>query len=64
MDTILTKYGVLKGVVSAEFYAYGNLKECILDEINEIETSTFLIKQQLLKIKSKCSSCSGCEACG
>jgi len=36
MNAVLTKYGDLKGVVSAEFYSNGILKECILDEYNEI----------------------------
>lgn len=39
MNAILTRYGSLKGVVSEEFYSNGSLKECILDEENEMKTS-------------------------
>lgn len=43
MNAILTKYGSLKGVVSEEFYPNGSLKECTLDEKNEIKTNYGLL---------------------
>lgn len=38
METIQTKYGVLKGISSAECYKQGTLKECILTVYNELLT--------------------------
>lgn len=38
MSEVLTKYGNLKGVITPTFYPNGSLKECILEEYNEIET--------------------------
>lgn len=38
MDTITTKYGVIKGISSYELYPDGGIKECMLKDGNEIET--------------------------
>ncbi|MDD3268639.1 MAG: hypothetical protein PHX14_04900 [Syntrophomonadaceae bacterium] len=38
MDTMATKYGVIKGISSYELYPDGGIKECMLNEANEIET--------------------------
>lgn len=39
MNSILTKYGNLKGIISPEFHFNGSLKECMLGEYNELKTS-------------------------
>lgn len=53
-----TKYGLLYGVTSAEFYGNGSLKECILDEKNEIETiyGTFIPQYEQGEIRKKYTS--------
>ncbi|WP_069998310.1 hypothetical protein [Cellulosilyticum sp. I15G10I2] len=38
MNVVHTKYGILKGITSAEFYKNNILKECILTEPNELIT--------------------------
>lgn len=39
MNELLTRYGVLNGISTAEFYSDGNIMECKLGSYNEIETS-------------------------
>lgn len=39
MERLTTIYGVLEGVLEAVFYESGELKECMLHEYNELETS-------------------------
>ncbi|SHI38521.1 hypothetical protein [Clostridium intestinale] len=53
-----TKYGLLCGVTSAEFYEDGSLKECILDEKNEIKTlyGTFIPQYEQGEIRRKYNS--------
>lgn len=38
MKEILTKYGLIKGISTADFYASGAIRECKLNEHNEINT--------------------------
>lgn len=38
MDKITTRYGVIKGISSYELYPDGGIKECMLNDFNEIET--------------------------
>ncbi|HWP96760.1 MAG TPA: hypothetical protein VN426_07905 [Syntrophomonadaceae bacterium] len=38
MSAVATKYGPLHGLSSAEFYLEGTLKECVLQELNEVAT--------------------------
>jgi hypothetical protein len=38
MDTIATKYGVLKGISSYELYPDGQIRECMLNVWNELDT--------------------------
>ena len=38
MESIQTKYGVLNGISSVEFYPDGSLKECILSALNRLAT--------------------------
>lgn len=46
MEQIGTKYGKLHGVVRAEFYANGTIRQCILNQANEITTSYGLLTPQ------------------
>ncbi len=39
MGTVKTKFGVLKGVTSFEFYNNGGIKKCKLNEYNEVQTA-------------------------
>lgn len=39
MNDLSTKYGLLKGISTVEFYDDGSIMECKLDTYNEIETS-------------------------
>lgn len=38
MESINTKYGVLKGLNYVKYYADGAMKECTLDKLNKLET--------------------------
>lgn len=39
MEEIKTKYGILKGISSIDYYKNGNVKECMLNSINKLESS-------------------------
>lgn len=38
MGEVVTKYGVIKGIVSSDFYSEGTLRECKLNEYSQIAT--------------------------
>lgn len=39
MKTICTKYGDLKGATHIRYYPNGNIRDCVLSELNEFETA-------------------------
>ncbi len=46
MTEFNTKYGLLKGIVSSTLYSDGSMKECIVEEYNELETPCGMLVPQ------------------
>ncbi|MBV4427100.1 hypothetical protein [Clostridium tyrobutyricum] len=46
MNDVDTKYGKLKGISRAEFYENGAIKECTLNDINELKTAYGILTPQ------------------
>lgn len=46
MNEIITKYGIIHGISTLESYSDGSIKECKLNEYNELETSYGILVPQ------------------